>query len=158
MRTGSRLACFTASAFFTTSRSVRACRAASAWGASRSLPLSQSTSLSTPCPVQSITLNQDKPVARVTATRNSASNNSGAPFSPNALSSASPTHTPMMPPTPCGSTGSSWKLRYSSAGPVMKKNTKPISRSAGSHGCTTPASPRWRSTCTPSNSSSNGKQ
>ncbi|CAM5604256.1 hypothetical protein RLIN73S_00225 [Rhodanobacter lindaniclasticus] len=157
MRTGSRRACFTASAFLITSRSLRAWRAASSCGASRSLPRSQPATRSTAWPVQSIRRNHDSPVASVTAIRNSASSSNGAPVEPNADSTACPTHTPMMPPTPCGCTGSCAKFRYSSAGPVMKKNTKPTRRNAGSHGCRG-CWPRWRNTCTPSSNSSNGKQ
>ncbi len=50
-------------------------------------------SLSTPCPVRSITRNQDSPVASVTAIKNSASNSKGAPFSPKArAASRGPPH------------------------------------------------------------------
>ena len=73
-------------------------------------------------------------MASVIAIRNSASNSSGAPVDPKAVQHGVADQSPMMPPTPCGSTGSGAEVEIEQAGAGDEEGHEADQAQRGFHG------------------------
>ena len=128
---GSRLARRSVSTLRTSSRSVRKARVRLHSLASTFLLLNFASNANTPAPIQSITANHDKPVAKVIDNRKTVSKNKFPPKPPNSIFMLLPTKAPIKPPDWAGKSGAGPPIKWHKPVALIKNPTIPNKRNAG---------------------------